>query len=444
MTTLLPTPGVQNLPAAIQQVIQDGFLLRFFNDSLFTQLIYRSSYDVVTTPAHLGQSFTFTRKGLLDVVQDPLTPINTADNLSSGITPTYSGKEQYSVTMNQYANAIETNALSSSVSIVNLYRENVEDLGLNAGQSLDIQARRRMMLAYNGFRSYVLAPVGPTASVSLDNIAGLDFVYDNGVRFVTSVTNPHPVTISENGVPTTRDVIGVTPGARDNSDDTVPGSVTLSSNVTVVAGDYIISDFAPQSIRPNGKRTAFNLASNDILTLQSLIDAAAGLRSRGVAPHDDGYFHAVMDSTSVAQLWQDAAFQRAFQSLPDSAEYQFGAAGTIGGVKIFETQQAPNSNNLNGLKVRRILVTGKEIGYEARFEAIARWLELAGASPGGAIQFSSEAWVAMILRNPIDTLQQTLKNSWSFIGDWVAVTDSLTSFGGSSAYYKRGCVIETA
>ncbi len=44
-----------------------------------------------------------------------------------------------------------------------------------------------------------------------------------------------------------------------------------------------------------------------------------------------------------------------------------------------------------------------------------------------------------ILRQPIETPAfHVIENSWSFIGDWVIATDSLSNFGGNQpAQYKR-------
>lgn len=442
---LLSQPGISNLPAAIQQILQPGFLIRFMEQALYTQLAYRDAYIPFETPVHLGQSFTFTRKGLLPVVQSALTRPTNSD-LTSGLTPQVSGKEQYTVVMSEYAQPVETNMLSSAGSIVDLYRENAEDLGLNAGQSLDIQARRRLFLAYNGGRTYVTAAAGPVTTVTVRNVAGFDFIYTNGVQLTTSVSNPHPVTITQSGTPATRNITAVTPGSLNTTEDTVPGTVTLDASVTVILGDSMISSFAPDSIRPNNRTTAFNLTSTDVMTLQHLMEASGRLRAKAIPKHDDGYYHAVLDSMQVVQLWNDPAFQRMYQSLPESEEFRQGMVGVAGGIKIFESQQTPSGNNVatTPLKVNRAIVTGKEVGFEARYAGISKWLAMSGLSATGTIMFSPDTHVALIVRTPLDTLQQVITNTWSFIGDWVATTDSLTNFGGSSAYYKRGVVIETA
>lgn len=437
---LLPNPGISNLSASIQNILQPGFLIKSMEQALYPNLAYRESFTPFETPVHLGQTFTFTRKGLLPIVQSPLTrPADT--DLTSGLTSQVSGKEQYSVTMNEYAQPVTTNLLTSSATIVDLFKENAEDLGLNAGQSLDVQSRRRGFLAYNGGRTYVTTAAGPTTSVALRNVAGFDFLYVNGVPVTTSVANPHPVTVTESGVPTTRNITAVTAGTLNTAEDTVPGTVTMSANVTVIVGDSVISNFAPDSIRPNNRSTAQQIIGTDIMTMKHLTEATARLRAKSVPKHDDGYYHAILDPLQVSQLWEDPAFQRAYQSLPESEEFRQGMAGVVGGVKIFESPQTPSGNNQAGIKVNRAIITGKEFGFEARYAGMAKWLSMSGLSATGTVMYSPDTHVALIVRTPLDVLQQVVTNTWSFIGDWVCATDSLV---GGAQYYKRGIVIETA
>ena len=260
---------ISNLPSSIQQVVQNGWLMRFFNDALFPQLLYRNMYAAVEVPQHLGESYSFSKKGLLPIVQAALTPPANTDN-TSGLTSVSVGVEQYSGVLAQFAAMTATNMLSSGIAIVDLYKSAVEDLGLNAGQSLDVQGRRAMFQAYAGGRTYVTTAAGPTTSVAVADVNGFDFVYVNGVRQTTSVTNPLSITITESGVAATRNVTGVTPGSLNVNDDKIPGTLTLSANVTVIVGDSAIASTAPYSVRPNGKTTSYNIVAGDILNFATL------------------------------------------------------------------------------------------------------------------------------------------------------------------------------
>lgn len=432
---------INNLPSAIQQIVQDGWLLRFFDDALYPTLMFRGAYDAMEVPQHLGQQYTFTKKGLLPIVQDALAPVTNSD-LTSGLTPVSVGYEQYTATLSQYAAAVQTNMLSSGIAIVDLYKSAVQDLGFNAGQSLDIQARRVMSQAYNGGRTYLTAVATAATTLTVKDVSGFDFVYVNGVRTATSVSNPLAVTVAQSGTPIARNVTGVTPGSANNAEDMIPGTLTINTAVTSVVGDAVISSVAPFSVRPGGKTTSYNLLATDILTLANLNAATARLRSMGVPAFDDGFYKAYLTPEQVSQLMNDNAVQRVYDTHPDAAEFQRGLVAIGGGCKIFLTNQPANGLNESGVLVQRGFIAGKEAGYEVRSSLIADWLSSSGLSATGAVVFSPKHYVAMILRTPLDTLQQVVTNSWSFIGDWVMATD-VYGFGNSSAVYRRMVSIQS-
>lgn len=434
---------INNLPAAIQQIVQDGWLLRFFDEALYPALMYRGIFEAMEVPQHLGQTYTFTKKGLLPVVQTAMTPPANTDN-TSGLTPVTNSYEQYSVVLNQYAQPVQTNMVSSGISIVDLYKENVEDLGYSAGRSLDTQARRALFQAYAGGRTYLTAG-SSTTSIAVKDVNGFDFVYVNGLRVTTSVSNPHPVTLTENGTPDTRNVTGVTPGALNTDTDRIPGTLTLDVAVTgAIVGDYVISDYAPVSLRPNGKTTSFNLAANDTLTMSLLNSATKNLMALGVPPHDDTFYHAYLTPDQIQQLQDDGAIQKIYETHPDSEEFQRGAVAIVANCKIFMTNAAPNDTNEAGVSVQRGMVTGKKLGFEVRSSLIAEWLNASGISANGHIEFSPTHHIAMVLLKPQDYLQQVVTNTWSFIGNWVAATDVYGGVGASTRYYRRAVMVETA
>lgn len=434
---------ISNLPAQVQHIIQNGWLMRFFNDALFPQLLYRNMYTPVEVPQHLGQSFSFSKKGLLPIVQNPLTPSANTDN-TSGLTSVMVDVEQYSGVLAQWAQMTTTNMLSSGVSIVDLYKSAVEDLGLNAGQSLDVQGRRAMFQAYAGGRTYVTTAAGPTTSVAVNDINGFDFVYVNGVRQTTSVSNPLAITINQSGVPASRNVTGVTAGSLNTADDKIPGTLTLNSNVTVIVGDAVIASTAPYSVRPNGKTTSYDIVAGDILNFATLNAATTQLRRMGIPAFEDGFYKAIVDPQQTNELLQDSAVQRIYDTHADSEEFQRGAVAIGAGAKLYESIQTPSSANPAGVLVRRGIVMGKEAGYEVRSSLIASWLESNNLSATGSVVFSPDAYVAMILRTPQDVLQQVVTNAWSFIGCWIMATDSLSTLGNSTATYKRAVMLESA
>lgn len=435
---------INNLPAPIQLIVQNGFLLRFMQKALYPNLLWRPQYNRFPTPMHLGEKFTFTRKSLLPAVQAALAPPANTDQTSglSSQTPSY---EQYEATMAQYTGKQLINLLSSSIAVADLFISGIEDMGLQAGLSMDIQARRRLVQAYRGGRTYVTTAAGPVTSVAVNDGNGFDFVYVNGVRTATSVTNPHPITITESGVPATRNVTAVTFGSLNQTEDNIPATLTLSVAVTVVVGDSVISNFAPRSIRPNGRTTSYNLIATDIFVQQNLIDAVTHLRRLGVPTFEDGFYHAVVDPAMIGSIYADPAFQRATATRYADDVFEYGMIGTYYNVKLYETQLPPTGNNPGGIEVRRGIVFGRDAGYEADYDGGGRWDDVGDLNINGYMEYDPATAITTIVRNPQDDLLQVASVAWSFIGDFVSATDVNSSFGpGAAQYYKRAVLIETA
>ncbi len=56
--------GIQNFPAALQPIIQQGFLEREFQQALKSRLGYRAVADRVKISVGIGETLTRTRAGL--------------------------------------------------------------------------------------------------------------------------------------------------------------------------------------------------------------------------------------------------------------------------------------------------------------------------------------------------------------------------------------------
>lgn len=437
---------INNLGSSITQIVPEEWLLRFFDEALYPELLMRKMYAAQPVPQHLGETFTFTKKGLLPLVTSALAPVTNTD-LTSGLTPQNVQYEQYTGVLSQYAAASMINLLSSGIALADMYKSGAEDLGLNCGQSLDVLARQAANYAYSGGRSYVKT-AATSVTQTLRSIAGFQYVWVNGSRTAVSVSNPLAVTITESGVAASRNVTGATAASLTSGDiagDLIPGTVTLSASAATIIGDSIIAANAPFSVRPNGKTTGYNLIATDVLTLKDINAAVARLRATAVPTHDDGFYHAFLDPQQAQQLMNDNAVQRIYDTHPDAPEFQRGVVGVAGGCKLFQTAQAARYTNEGGVTVYRGLITGKEMGYEVRSSLIGNWLDSANLSATGYVIFSPEHYAAMIFRQPLDTLQQVVTLSWSFIGAYVLATDELSTLGGvSNVPYRRGCLIESA
>ena len=83
--------GIQNFPAALQPIIQQGFLEREFQQALKSRLGYRACADRVQISVGIGETLTKTRAGLKPSITTPLTP-STNTNLDNGLTPSELGR----------------------------------------------------------------------------------------------------------------------------------------------------------------------------------------------------------------------------------------------------------------------------------------------------------------------------------------------------------------
>jgi hypothetical protein len=102
--------------------------------------------------------------------------------------------------------------------------------------------------------------------------------------------------------------------------------------------------------------------------------------------------------------------------------------------------QAPSGNVV--VTVRRPILVIQGALIEGDFEGMGTMLE----NESQIVSVVDE--VAMVTRPPLDRLGQIIAQSWYWIGDFCAPSDQTTNLNivptASNAYFKRGCIIETA
>ena len=111
---------VQNMPAALQNAIQQGFLEREFHAGLQSAIGYRAIADRVPVSINVGETITKTRAGLKAPVTTPLVA-SANTNLDNGITPSSQTIEQYVLGIDQYGDSIDLNVVTSQVGIANQF-----------------------------------------------------------------------------------------------------------------------------------------------------------------------------------------------------------------------------------------------------------------------------------------------------------------------------------
>lgn len=191
--------GFVNFPAALQATLQLGFLEREFEEGLDSVLAYRRECLEETIPARIGQTLTMTRTGRKAPVTAPLNPTSNT-GLDNGLTPSSFTVEQYSFSMQEYADTVDTNMIQELAGIANQMFKNSRNSGVQAAQSLERIAQLKLFSAYLGGNSRVRTDLGAgsTTTCHVDDIRGFTSVLVNGV--VTPISGANTLTVSEIGV----------------------------------------------------------------------------------------------------------------------------------------------------------------------------------------------------------------------------------------------------
>ncbi len=436
--------GIQNFPAALQPIIQQGFLAREFQQALHSKLGYRSCADREDISVGIGETLTKTRAGLKPSVTTPLaSAANT--NLDNGLTATGWGVEQYTISINHYAATTDLNMVTSRVGIASQFLQNAYVNGEQAARSLDELARNALYSAYFGGNTRVRVTLGSAGtSVQVDDLRGFQMAFVNGVQQPISGSNPLTVTIGANSytaIGATADATSVstTPGG-------ISGSLVLSGSVTVAdgtAGNTVLAANASSIVRPGLRGNTALLQGSDTLTMAALLDAVAKLRLNAV-PEIDGAYNCYLDPVSARQLFTDADFKLLFQGATSAnSVFRRGMTNQFLGLRFVTTNETYVTSHptLAGALIRRPIICGQGALIEGDFAGMGA----DDVAPTDSI-VSMVDGVAMVTREPIDRLQQIIAQSWYWIGGFCAPSDTTTNPAtvptATNAAFKRAVMIE--
>ncbi len=436
--------GIQNFPAALQPIIQQGFLEREFELALRSRLGYRSCADREDIAIGIGETLTKTRAGLKPAVTTPLAPA-TNTNLDNGLTSTGWGVEQFTISINHYAATMDLNMVTSRVGIASQFLQNAYVNGEQAARSLDELARNALYSAYFGGNSRVrttLTTAGPT--VQVDDLRGFQMAFVNGVQQSISVSNPLTVTIGTN----TYTAVAAVPDATSLS--TAPsgasGALTLSAAVSIAdgtAGNSVVAANASSIVRPSQRGNTSLIQTTDSLTMAALLDTVAKLRINAV-PDIDGAYNCYLDPISARQLFTDPDFKQLFQGATSAnTVFRQGMTNQFLGLRFVTTNEAYVTAHptISGALIRRPIVCGQGALIEGDFAGIGA----SDVAPADSI-VSVVDGVAMVTREPIDRLQQIIAQSWYWIGGFCAPSDTTTNPTtvptATNAAFKRAVMIE--
>lgn len=450
--------ALNNLPASLQSVIQQGFLEHQFRLPLRAKLGFRSIADKEPFTANIGESITKTRTGLLPAITTPMAPAANSD-ITSGLTPQNYSVEQYILSIAQYAANMQLNVVTQRVAIDNLFLRNALALGEQAFRSIDTIAQQTLYNAYMGGNTRVRTTLGsPATTISVDDIRGFQNTLNSAGQPVTiSGSNPVNVVVGGNtysltGFAADGTNVSTTPGG-------VSGTLTFSTNVIVADGTAlqpVISSVAPYIVRPTltssgtmcqttASISASTCVNSGKLTMQQILGAKATMSANGVPVSDEsGMYNLYCDPIQATGLYSDPAFQQFFRGQVTTEEYRQGIVAQLLGVRIQETNLNP-VQNLSGVgMVRRAILCGQGALVEGEFtdDAYAQAME---ASDTGLITLVDG--IAHVTREPLDALKQVVTQTWGYIGGFTVPTDTTTTSAtiptATSAAQKRAIIIET-
>ena len=436
--------GISNFPAALQPIIQQGYLEREFESALHSRLGYRHIADREIFAVGIGETLTKTRAGLKPSVTTPLAP-STNTNLDNGLSPQYFNIEQYTLSINLYGATTDLNMVTSRVGIASQFMLNASINGEQARRSLDELARNQLFSAYFGGNTRVTAALGaPAATISVDDVRGFQYVWVNGVPTAVSSSNTLTVTVGSDvyslvGVTVDATNVSTTPGG-------ISGELTFSTSVTIgdgAVGNTVQAANASVILRPGGATNTSQLQTTNTLTMANLLDAVAKLRLNNV-PDLGGVYHCYLDPISARQLFADPDFKQLFTMGYDTETFRRGElVSPFLALRFVPTTEAyvQPMPGLPGLYVRRPIVCGQGALIEGDYAGMAE----EDVAPRDAV-ISVIDGVAMVTREPIDRLQQIIAQSWYWIGGFTAPTDVTTNPTtiptATNAAYKRAVMIE--
>jgi len=442
---------ISNLPAALQAIIQKGYLERAFQNGLMSKLAFRAVCDKERFAMKIGETSTKTRHGLKAPATDPLDPTTIDSNLDNGLTPSNYTIEQYTMGLDLYGDTIDLNLVTEKVEIENRFTVNAFVNGEQAIQTLDRLARNKLYDGYMGANTWVRTTLAaPAVTINVDDIRHFSEVFVNGVLVPVDATNTRNVTVGDNVYVLNSVAADVTNVSSIANFGGISGTLTFTTAVTVAdgtIGNGVIAENAAVVLRPNLRESTYQLVASDLLTMAIVRQAVTILRNNAV-PTINGMYNMYLDSNSMDQLYADSEFQLLYRG--DSAkskEYKIGVISALIGVRFItttETYQQTLTTGTGDVSVRRPVLCGRGILVEGTFDGMNA--DVAKRTKNNIIQVVND--VVMATRPPIDRLGMLIGQSWYWAGGYAVPTDSTATSAiiptANDSYYKRGVVLETA
>lgn len=447
---------------------QQNFLQRKFYEALKPELKYLAlAPDELMAPGN-GDTIIRTVPGTMSVEPTIIAP-------GADIVPQSNQYEHFVTTVKQIGSGLDIPTNQAAVTIEGVrgyFLQKFGELAVQCGTQLNFLARNALFKAYLGGNAIAYAANGNSTTLYLNTLNGFWDVVKNGQPSVISVANPRTITI--NGV--SRLATGFSPIDADYPDG--PGTLTISVAIDCPAGAVILAADRSRILRPN-KAGFDTLQASDSATLRLFRRAASELENDGVPPMDDGKYHVHCAPYVQEEIASDNEYVRLFQGNP-TGYIPDGSIGTIGNLRIFSNNQAPQPGtknspnpiavptratqlaqgyygelyNASGVQVQRSIVLGKGSISTLYMDESATLLAEAGQPSGPKASFAmvgnqlqmmagsgGMGNVRITVRPPIDRAGQQVSIGWTTTRGYPVVANLLS--GQSNGRFKRALVVET-
>lgn len=452
----------------VRAIVQTNALERAFHDALFPLQLFRAEAAPMPWPEGVGDTYIHSAPGLIAPNMKPLAP---------GVDPTPKSYalEQWESQLRQYSDTIDTHIPTSRQAIVDLFMRNAHQLAMQAAQSMNRVVRNKL---YNAAESGWTVCDGAQTAVTTLRVKRLNgfttsrnpsSVAGSRVRFA-AVSSTNPLTVTIEGVGSAS-VIGYTPDNTDPFGDYGPGTLTLSAAVTVADRAYVKASDASVVTRVGGGNKVDDVGATDLPRLSDVRTVVSNFWKNNVPTHPDGLFHCHMDPESNAKVFDDTEFQRLLTGCPDHFTYKQFALGMMLNTVFVRNSECPspqtvgdgtvgagftvddpfagemynNGNASTGLEMHRMLFTAAG-GIVEMFQPQDSYVNEAGIvgkqSYTNVVNNGIEVYsdrILMVIRAPLNRLQDQVSCTWKFLGDWPLRTDAAT--GGAARFKRFGLII---
>ena len=450
-----------NVPAAVANAIQQGFLKEEFERALKGRRAYALCASPEPVRCRKGNTLTLTRESGLAPKTAPISQSGKSSNLDNGLSSDVFSIEQYTLTMNEYAATADLNLLDDEVVIANQAFTYARAQGEQAMSTLEGLARSALLNAGMAGNTRIINNSGgglgndgapATTHCQVDDIRGFQYVLVSGVKTPVSGTNTLSVSEIANGGSGVTQTLTVTGVAVDTTNVSsalavggISGVLTFNSATLPVAGDIMIAANSSTMIRPNGRLATHLLTAQDVFTTGAAFDMSVCLDNNGVPRFGDDYL-CFVSPTSHRQLFADPSFERAYQGQYDADTMRKGVLTSHQGITYVKTNFALRQAAGSGVtvNVERPIMVGKDVLIRGDFEGLEQFVARKGTSEVHQMELIDG--VIFNIRDALDRAGQFVAMTWDTVIDFQVPTDlgttNLIIPTATNALFKRIVVAE--